>query len=410
MINNNSKIISVLYIHHCADFGGSSRSLLETINAFPEKSVQPVLISPRGSTADYYSKFNIPTIKVWGISIFDNSEYSYYRSLRWLILVREFLYLPSTIYSIFKAKKVFQNINIIHVNEVLPILSIILAKKLFKKPIVLHVRSVQRKDLDNFRSKFINWVLKKYVDSIVAIDETVRLSLPQDLNVSVIHNGFDAFSKITTLSDKPKSTLKSSKIVIGIVGNYLYVKGVIDFIKAAKICIEKELDIEFWMIGDKGEQKKSMLKKYFKYSQDAREEMVDFINDNKLENKIKLIPFTTNITSYYQQIDILCFPSHFNAPGRPIFEAGVFKIPSIVAVEQPTSDTIIDHQSGICIPPQNIEKLAEAMQFFYDNPKEIVRMGQGAYNLSQQNFDIKKNASKLLNIYLSLLDSTKDKS
>ena len=179
-----------------------------------------------------------------------------------------------------------------------------------------------------------------------------------------------------------------SKIVIGIVGNYLYVKGVIDFINAAKICIEKGLDIEFWMIGDNGKQKKSILKKYFKYSQDAREEIVDFINENKLEDKIKLIPFTTNITSYYQQIDILCFPSHFNAPGRPIFEAGVFKIPSIVAVEEPTSDTIVNHQSGICIQPKNVEKLAEAMQFFYDNPKEIVRMGQGAYELSQQNFDI----------------------
>ena len=403
MINDNSKVISVLYIHHCADFGGSSRSLLETINAFPEKSVQPVLISPKGSTADYYSKFDIPAIKVLGISIFDNSEYSYYRSLRWLILVREFLYLPSTIYSIYKAKRIFKNIDIIHVNEILPILSIILAKKIFRKPIVLHVRSVQRKNLDSFRSTFINWVLKKYTDSIVSIDETVRLSLPESITVSVIHNGFDAFSKITTLSSKQENTFKNSKIVIGIVGNYLYVKGVIDFINAAKICIEKGLDIEFWMIGDNGKQKKSILKKYFKYSQDAREEIVDFINENKLEDKIKLIPFTTNITSYYQQIDILCFPSHFNAPGRPIFEAGVFKIPSIVAVEEPTSDTIVNHQSGICIQPKNVEKLAEAMQFFYDNPKEIVRMGQGAYELSQQNFDIKKNALKLLHIYQSLL-------
>ena len=35
--------------------------------------------------------------------------------------------------------------------------------------------------------------------------------------------------------------------------------------------------------------------------------------------------FVKNIQNFYDQIDILCFPSSLNATGRQIFEAGIFQ-------------------------------------------------------------------------------------
>ena len=79
--------ISVLYIQHCGVFGGSSRSLLELIKAFPEHAVNPRLIIPRGSSKNAFNKVNIELISTIGIT-----QYGYYSGYRWLAVFREILF------------------------------------------------------------------------------------------------------------------------------------------------------------------------------------------------------------------------------------------------------------------------------------------------------------------------------
>ena len=49
------------------------------------------------------------------------------------------------------------------------------------------------------------------------------------------------------------------------------------------------------------------------------------VNANLLKKNIKNMGFVKNIENFYNQIDILCFPSSLNATGRQIFEAGIFQ-------------------------------------------------------------------------------------
>ena len=97
--------MKILYINHVGNFAGTSRSLFELITSFPKKSVYPYLISPRGNFADKIIDLKIPMIKSIGISQFDNTQYGYYRKLRWIILLREFCLFFLTIYVLYKAKK-----------------------------------------------------------------------------------------------------------------------------------------------------------------------------------------------------------------------------------------------------------------------------------------------------------------
>ena len=60
-------------------------------------------------------------------------------------------------------------------------------------------------------------------------------------------------------------------------------------------------------------------------------------------------------------MDVLCFPSHYDAPGRPIFEAAFFGVPSIVAVRNPRPDTLVDGETGLAIRPHDADELAEAI-------------------------------------------------
>ena len=405
--------ISVLYIHHCGTFGGSSRSLLEMIKAFPEESVQPYLLTPKGNVEKFFKKAGIHLIETIGISQFDNTKYGFYRGFRWLIFAREVFYLFPTLLSVLKARSKWKHIEIVHINELTALYSIIFAKLFLKKPIVVHIRSVQQDQKAPMRYSFVKYTIKRHVDSIVAIDKTVKHSLPKDLAVKIIHNGFTNGKK-TNFIDSPKDRESLAELFnapegylkIAMVGNILIFKGVLEFVKAARICINKRYKILFYLIGaNKNPQfylKKQILKRLglFHYLED---EIGNYIQKHNLKKNIYLINFTQHIHTVYDNIDILCFPSHLNAVGRPVIEAAFYKVPSIVAINDPLEDTMIDGKTGICIENRSPEALADAIEHFYLNPQEIDRMGQAAYQLALKNFDVKQNAKKMLRIYQNCL-------
>ena len=108
-----SKPISVLYFHHSGYYGGASRSLLEMIEAFPDKEVEPFLLTQTGRVGEIFRERGIDVIETVGISQFDHTRYGHYRSFRWLILLREIFYFPFTVSAIIKARLKWKNIEII---------------------------------------------------------------------------------------------------------------------------------------------------------------------------------------------------------------------------------------------------------------------------------------------------------
>ena len=96
-----------------------------------------------------------------------------------------------------KARRHWKNIDIVHVNEITNVLPILLAKVIFRCPLIIHVRSVQLVEKGCLRRKFVLWMLSK-ANAVVAIDSTVRNSLPQDIKINIIHNGF-SLSRFTAI-------------------------------------------------------------------------------------------------------------------------------------------------------------------------------------------------------------------
>lgn len=398
--------MKVLYIHHSGVFGGASRSLLEMINAFPANNVEPVVLLPDGSARKEFIKLGIETIPAKGISQIDNTNYGYYRGFRWLVLLREIFLLPSTYLAIKKAKKTLgATVEVIHINEITNIPSLLIASKIFKKTIVLHVRSLQRTP-KGLRGKIIYNLIRKRVAQVIAIDQTVAKSIAPDLSCNIIHNGFNPLSKINDVNDSVEQQLQQlkGKLKLMIVGNILFMKGIAEFMEAAKLCKENGMQVDFIIVGDKPTNSVSMvarLQKLMGISHDARKFVTDFIATHELDN-VHLIKFTSNITSAYKNCDVLCFPSHLNAVGRPVFEAAFFKKPSIVAVKNPEPDTVVHMETGICISEKNPLEFFEAIKYYYDHPTETLEMGQAAYDLAMKNFNIANNAIKVLELYEEL--------
>jgi glycosyltransferase involved in cell wall biosynthesis len=92
-----------------------------------------------------------------------------------------------------------------------------------------------------------------------------------------------------------------------------------------------------------------------------------------------------------------------------VFEAAFWKVPSIVAVRDPQPDTMVHRETGLCIEPGDPSAIAEAIAYFSRNPLEVARMGEAARRLALENFDSRKNAARVLEIYRRVLAARPDK-
>ena len=356
----------VLYIHMIGAFGGASRSLFEIVRAFPETQVEPHFVTPKGSVSTFFREVGGKIIEMPGLTQFDNTRYSYYRGIRWLVGLRELMYLPGTIGALVQAKRQWGDIDIIHLNEFTGLIPMLIARYLFKVPVVVHVRSLARNDAGSLRTKWVSHVLRKKAAAIIAIDENVRASLPQDLRVDVIHNAFTPApaAAFDAVFDGKLKALRSTSVKVGFVGNLLKVKGLYDLVEAARIVKDQGIDVEFVIVGDNGRSLKGSrgrLLKTLGLAHDVKADLEALVEKYGLQDTFHLLGFTADIQRFYPQLDILCFPSHYDAPGRPIFEAAFSGVPSIVAVRDPKPDTLVHGKTGLAVAPQDPGGLASAI-------------------------------------------------
>ena len=397
----------MLYIHRSGVFGGASRSLLELIRAFPNGCVKAHLITQKGDVQRFFEEAGALVISTFGISQFDNTEWGYYRGYRWLLLLRETWFSLFTVVGILRARRKWKDVDLVHINEITMTLPIVLSKLILKKPVIVHCRSVQRRGASSLRNRILMQILKRYTNRVIAIDETVRRSLPSNIEVKIVHNGYSP-KPLNRSKQKTDQTifkgasLPKEAVKIGMVGNLLEMKGPYDFLEAARRCYEKKSKAVFLIVGDNVRTVrgiKSLILRQLGFAQDLRTGIEERIRRYGMEDCFYLLGFTTNIQKIYESINVLCFPSHLNAVGRPVIEAAFSKVPSIVSTDRAADDTIIHGKTGLCVPPRNVEALAEAIMFFCERPDAIKTMGEAAYHLALKNFDIKKNAHKILNIY-----------
>ena len=396
-----NKPISVLYIHHSGVFGGASRSLMEMIQAFSDGEVKAHVLTQKGQVPAIFIKRGINVIETLGLSQFDHTRFGYYRSFRWLILLREIFYLPFTALAIIKAKKKWKNIDIVHVNEVTNIASIILAKIILRRPIIVHVRSVQQNKGCFYRRKLLSWTLG-LAKRVLAIDLRVRNSLPQGGKVDIIHNGLNNINNNEIIKQYQKVSFIEKAMTIVFVGSLSKMKGIYELLDSVKLCANHKMNVKFLIVGEVAKQTrgpKTFILNKLGFTSDAYNFCKNFILDNKLESFVNFSGFKTEIESIYKSADIVCFPSHLNAVGRPVIEAALHGIPSIIAIESLPDDLFIHQQTGLNIKEKNCESLFDAINYFYSQPAEIERMGLNAYKLAQMEFNIRDNAQKVLDIY-----------
>lgn len=365
------------------------------------------VLTPRGSVVEAFELAGFKVIPTTGLSQFDNTKFSYYRNLRWIILLRELYYIPFVLIALWRIKKIGINFDLIHVNEITLLPVGIMAKLFLKLPVIFHIRSLQRKDEHSFRSKYVFKLLKKYADTVICIDQTVKKSIPDWIESHVVHNGIN----VGNTSLIKKEEILPRKLTVGMAGVFLRSKGVYEFVEAAKILLKDRCyDLEFVIAGQNARETKGVIGwvyKKFGFSEDVFSDIKKYIDENGLGGHIRLTGLVKDIRQIYQNLDILCFPSYLNACGRPVFESAFYEVPSIVAIKDPLEDAIIHEVTGLIIDKPDPQLLANAIEVLFKNPITCHRLGKEAKRWAEKFFKVEINAELTLQIYHSIIKTSR---
>lgn len=392
---------NVLFLHSTASFGGASKSLSELCKILKD-SFNISIVTPSGNAVEFFESSGI-TVYTSPVSQFNHTEYGSYRGIRWLVLLRELLFLPMSYYRLSKVLRE-NSFDLIHLNEVtlLPWALYFKAKKI---PVVVHVRSVYQPFKNSFRDKFFAKILESKVDQILAIDDTVAKSLPAltKNKVKIIHNGLVFRSGLPNA--KIFSFKEGSQLNVCIVGSLLRLKGLYEFIEAANLLISKKLNITFHVAGSNPREHKwiSSLYKKLGMFDDVESDLKEYVVKNSLGDRVVFHGLVKDISSFYSDMDVVCFPSYYNAPGRPVFEAAYYGIPSIVAVDRPTADTIVHNETGLVIENPSSQLLAMQLERLYHDREFLAKLGAGARKLAEDNYSLEKNALAVKKIYEEIM-------
>lgn len=375
---------NILFIHPIKEFSGSLKSLEQYLKLL-KKEYNFTFLVPSGIASNrlkiYGNVVNVP-----GLSKFDNSQIGYYRGLRWFLLFREFIYLFPTFMGLFYLKKT-KKIDIIHFNEITLLPTIYICKLFFNVPYILHCRTLFKKN--NYIGKMIGQYLKRNIFQIIAIDTDVKNSLPNFLNVKIIRNIYIEKAKI-------KNKSKNKILNIGYLGSFLKYKGIEDLIIVVNKLTLKGYNVKLHLAGN-------FIKSNFIF------ELFGLTNniDKRLLNNGNFVIYghLNNLDQFYNNIDILCFPSYLNSLGRQVIEASYYKIPSIVCLKNDKSDCFVNKKTGLSykIPGSN-NKLENILKYFYLNRHQISKMGKYAYKIVSKNFNVINNLKLLKSIYKSSIN------
>lgn len=165
-----------------------------------------------------------------------------------------------------------------------------------------------------------------------------------------------------------RENFKYKKNIILFVGRFAKQKGLIYLLKAFSLFVKKYSKFELWLVGSGPE--KELINQY--------------INQNKIKNKTKIIPWTKNLKGIYLSSKYFVLPSLYEGLGNVVIEALNYSRICIVSnCKHGPSEILNNGKGGYIFKSQNhkdlFKKLVE-VENNYKSAKKKIKYGRKKLN------------------------------
>jgi glycosyltransferase involved in cell wall biosynthesis len=276
-----------------------------------------------------------------------------------------------------------QNFDLIHANNQKGFVVAAIARLFGGVPVVWHLHDILTADIFSSTNRKIavtlaNWFATRVIVNSQATGEAFIAAGGNSRLLRTVHNGFD--SEIFDRLEDDQTSLRqelgipSDRPLIGMFSRLSYWKGQHILLEAAS----KLTDVHVLLVGDAlfGEA-------------EYTEKLKNIADQPSLQNRVHWLGFRQDIPQLMKACDAIAHCSTAPEPfGRVIAEAQLAKRPAIATIGGGTSEIIEDGVTGLLIPPNDSDLLAEAIAKIFSDRELTKQMIENGYRQAKTKFSI----------------------
>lgn len=384
-------MINILFLHAGAEMYGADKVLLDLIRNLDKKKYKPYVILPTsGILVDYFERNNID-VEVIPYPIIRRK----YFNPRGIIKYARDLFIYSKKLAYISRRK---KIDIVHTNTAAVLEGSYVSWRL-KIPQLwsIHEIIVSPKLMFKFTSKLISSFSDITITDSIAVKQHLKSSgFFNNKSIKVIYNGVDnkRFSPNVDFSYlKEEWGIPKDAKVIGMMGRVNSWKGQNDFLKAANIVMEKNLDVYTVFIGSA-----------FEGEEWRERELEQSINQSPFKKRIINVGYRTDSEAIYNLYDVFVLPSTNPDPlPTVVLEAMSTGKPIIGYRHGGVCEMVEDGVNGILADVGNPENLAQKIDLLITDDDLRLRMGKESRKRLLDNFSIEAYIRNYSNEYDHLI-------
>lgn len=207
-------------------------------------------------------------------------------------------------------------------------------------------------------------------------DKIVELGLAKHSDIKVLGYGssnginLNNFKKDNDdISEDIKKQLEGY-FVVGFVGRIVKDKGIHEVIEAFKMVQQKHDNVKLLIVGPI-EKDDSISENDFNYLQNNH----DIIMTGHVNDTVK----------FYNNMDVLVFPTYREGFGNVSIEAQAVEVPVIVNDVTGAKDTLVDNVTGFLVEKGNYPQIAEKIMYLITHPQQRMQLGvNGRKNVEEK--------------------------
>lgn len=177
--------------------------------------------------------------------------------------------------------------------------------------------------------------------------------------------------------------------IVLLAARLLWMKGIKEFIEAAKILKQDFPEIKFQIAGDWDRVHKDSIDESW-FLREIQNESIDYLG------------FMTSPEDLLQETLICVLPSQREGTPRILLEAAACEVPVVTYNVPGCRETVLDGQTGILTEPHDLDALIKALRKLLKNASLREKMGKAGRAFVLENFDSKAIALRHLTLYQSI--------
>jgi glycosyltransferase involved in cell wall biosynthesis len=372
---------TILLLDHVSEISGAQASLLALLSALDRAAFRPVVVLPSaGPLADALTEMGVAVR---------------FAPLVRLKRTRDPLALARTAWRIGAARRAVARVmlqtgaRLIHANSTAAALQ---TPRLRGVPVVWHCR-------DLVRLGPLARILRARSAAVVAISRAVGDHLAHELGdarkVRVIYNGVDTARFCAGPADarlRAQLGAGPEHLLVGMVAQLVPWKGQRIFLQAAARAAQRAPHARFAVIGA------DLFGDHPKYERGLR----DLSRALGIAPRVVFAGQRTDVPEVMRALDVVVQPSAPEPFGRAVAEAMSTARPVIAVDEAGPAEIVVDGVSGVLVPRDDPEAVAEAVVALGEDPERAARMGAAARERIIACFSLQAHARAVEALYREL--------